>query len=71
MKWVLKRFLKWLLKGLLKLSLKAGERSERVWAAGWEEAWSSARRDGLTRRAWAHCVWGERESRQVGRLEAV
>ena len=29
MKWVLK----WLLKGLLQRLLKAGERSERVWAA--------------------------------------
>ena len=71
MKWVLRGFLKRLLKGLLKRLLKAGERSERVWEAGWEEAWSSARRDGLTRRAWGHCVLGERESRQVGRLEAV
>lgn len=67
MKWVLKR----LLKGLLKRLLKAAERSERAWVGGWEEAWSSARRDGLTRRVWVHCVLGEREPRQVGRLEAV
>ena len=68
--------LKWVMKRLLKATERSekaweAERSEKAWEAGWEEAWSSVRKDGLTQRAWAHCVLGEREPRQTGRLEAV